>query len=50
MQGDSGDSVCFGSMEGLKDWAKRRDNMKSVCANCHASGCINNFYLQFDVR
>jgi hydroxylamine dehydrogenase len=30
------------------DWQKKRDDMKSLCANCHASDWVNNFYLQFD--
>jgi len=31
-----------------KDWEKRREDMKSVCANCHAADWINSFYVQFD--
>jgi hydroxylamine dehydrogenase len=31
-----------------KDWEKKRGDMKSVCANCHASDWVNNFYTQFD--
>ena len=31
-----------------KNWEQRRDDMKSVCANCHGTDWINNFYLQFD--
>jgi len=30
------------------DWQKKRAEMKTLCANCHASDWINNFYLQFD--
>jgi hypothetical protein len=30
------------------DWQKKRDTMKSVCANCHASAWVDNFYSQFD--
>ena len=30
------------------NWEKKRAEMKSVCANCHASDWVNNFYLQFD--
>jgi len=31
-----------------KDWEKKRETMKSVCANCHAADWVNNFYIQFD--
>ena len=31
-----------------KDWEKKRDEMKSVWANYHASDWVNNFYTQFD--
>jgi hypothetical protein len=30
------------------DWESKREVMKSVCANCHASDWVNNFYIQFD--
>jgi hydroxylamine dehydrogenase len=30
------------------DWQRKRQDMKAVCANCHASDWVNNFYLQFD--
>ena len=31
-----------------QDWEKKRDAMKSVCANCHAADWVGNFYMQFD--
>jgi hypothetical protein len=32
----------------LENADKRRDNMKDVCANCHASPFVEGFYQQFD--
>ena len=29
-------------------WQERRDAMKGVCLNCHASSHVDNFYQQFD--
>jgi len=30
------------------NWEKKRAAMKTLCANCHASDWVNNFYQQFD--
>lgn len=30
------------------DWQKRRGNMKDVCLNCHSTGFVDSFYLQYD--
>lgn len=32
----------------VKSWEARRDDMQQVCASCHASGYVENFYTQFD--
>ena len=32
----------------LKNWKKRRDNMKDVCRQCHSDFTTNCFYKQFD--
>lgn len=32
----------------LRTWEQRRDEMKAVCANCHAGTHVENFYAQFD--
>ncbi|MBI5209975.1 MAG: cytochrome C552 [Elusimicrobia bacterium] len=29
-------------------WKERRAKMQSVCANCHGSGFVENFYKQYD--
>jgi cytochrome c553 len=29
-------------------WQKRRENMKAVCASCHSSHHVDNFYKQYD--
>lgn len=29
-------------------WETRRDNMKDVCTNCHATGWVDGFYTQYD--
>jgi len=31
-----------------QNWQGKREAMKSVCVNCHASDWVNNFYAQFD--
>ncbi|MDH3889623.1 MAG: multiheme c-type cytochrome [candidate division Zixibacteria bacterium] len=31
-----------------KSWEDRRSDMKKVCANCHTSNYIDNFYVQYD--
>jgi hydroxylamine dehydrogenase len=31
-----------------QNWQAKRDTMKSVCLNCHASDWVDNFYTQFD--
>jgi hypothetical protein len=30
------------------NWKKKRDDMKSVCFNCHSPGWVNGFYAQYD--
>ncbi len=32
----------------IHPWEERRDEMKRVCANCHATTQVDNFYTQFD--
>jgi len=32
----------------VKSWSERRSDMKNVCANCHTSSYIDNFYIQYD--
>lgn len=29
-------------------WQQKRNDMKKVCLNCHASSWVNNFYTQYD--
>jgi hypothetical protein len=33
----------------LENWAKKREAMKDVCGNCHATGWVENFYKQYDL-
>jgi hypothetical protein len=33
----------------LENWQKRRAAMQDVCANCHATGWVENFYKQYDL-
>ncbi len=33
---------------GFLSWEQRRKGMENVCAQCHASNYIDNFYLQYD--
>ena len=30
------------------NWQTRRDNMKTVCVNCHERQWVDNFYVQYD--
>lgn len=30
------------------NWEKRRQNMKTVCINCHEQQWVDNFYVQYD--
>ena len=30
------------------DWEAKREGMKDVCLNCHATGMVDGFYKQFD--
>jgi hypothetical protein len=32
----------------MENWQKRRGAMQDVCSSCHAAGCIDNFYKQYD--
>ncbi len=32
----------------VKPWQDRRSDMKKVCANCHTSSYVDNFYYQYD--
>lgn len=32
----------------LENWEKRRNAMKDVCSNCHATGWVDNFYVQYE--
>ena len=32
----------------VKTWEARRGDMKKVCANCHTSSYVGNFYKQYD--
>ncbi len=31
-----------------KSWESRRSDMQKVCANCHTSNYVKNFYVQYD--
>lgn len=31
-----------------ENWEKKRDGMKDVCLNCHATSLVENFYRQYD--
>jgi hypothetical protein len=31
-----------------ENWEKKRDGMKEVCLNCHATSLVENFYRQYD--
>ena len=42
------DAAAIAAATKVKPWEKRRDDMKSVCANCHAPGYVGNFYHQYD--
>jgi hydroxylamine dehydrogenase len=49
----AGDSVKGkdGTVRKVKEvltWQQRRDRMRKVCFNCHASGQVDGFYKQFD--
>lgn len=32
----------------LDNWERRRLNMMDVCSNCHATGWVDNFYVQYE--
>ncbi|MBI1738706.1 MAG: hypothetical protein HYR58_05610 [Acidobacteria bacterium] len=32
----------------LENWEKRRAAMQDVCSNCHATGWVQNFYVQYE--
>jgi hypothetical protein len=32
----------------LENWEKRREAMKDVCSNCHATSWVENFYVQYE--
>jgi hydroxylamine dehydrogenase len=32
----------------VRPWATRRQDMTKVCANCHTSSYVDNFYVQYD--
>jgi len=42
------DAAAIKQGETVKAWQKRRGDMKNVCANCHTSNYIDNFYVQYD--
>ena len=33
----------------LDQWEKKREAMKDVCSNCHATSWVENFYRQYDL-
>jgi hypothetical protein len=33
----------------LENWDKKREAMQDVCASCHATGWVENFYRQYDL-
>ncbi len=35
-------------VKAILTWQQRRDRMRNVCFNCHASGQVDGFYKQFD--
>ncbi|OGB90489.1 hypothetical protein A2625_00885 [candidate division WOR-1 bacterium RIFCSPHIGHO2_01_FULL_53_15] len=32
----------------IPDWEKKREEMQSVCQNCHSPQWVSNFYIQYD--
>lgn len=42
------DAAAIAAGRTVKPWGQRRDEMKQVCASCHAAGWVGNWYDQFD--
>jgi len=42
------DAAAIAEGKTVKSWQQRREDMKQVCASCHASGWVENWYDQFD--
>ena len=42
------DAAALKAGQTVKTWQARRADMKNVCSNCHTSGYVENFYVQYD--
>ncbi len=42
------DAAAIKAGKQVKSWEARRTDMKNVCANCHTSTYVDNFYYQYD--
>ncbi len=42
------DAIAKKAGKDVKSWQARRKDMKNVCANCHTSSFVDNFYIQYD--
>ncbi len=42
------DAAALAKGDMVKGWEQRRNDMKSVCSNCHTSSFVDNFYIQYD--
>ncbi len=42
------DAAATASGMKVKTWEARRDDMKTVCSNCHTTSYVDNFYEQYD--
>lgn len=42
------DAAALGQGKKVKSWEDRRADMKDVCATCHTSAYVDNFYTQYD--
>ncbi len=42
------DAAALKAGRAVKTWEARRGDMKKVCASCHTSSFVGNFYAQFD--
>ena len=42
------DAAALATGQTVKPWEQRRADMKQVCASCHATGWVENWYDQFD--
>ncbi|MEK7774480.1 MAG: multiheme c-type cytochrome [Candidatus Zixiibacteriota bacterium] len=42
------DAAAIKAGKKVKSWEARRQDMQSVCSNCHTSSYVENFYTQYD--